>query len=134
VEAARVQLMSEFPLKPAAALKAPPAARHGPIGEWGFVEPHHKFAGQHHQGHKHATDHVTRLHRGTVRVSWRDPDGNEGVNEYTGPVYIEMVAERWHRFDALTDAEWDCIFARPSDKLLHEPYWAQIPPGFKAVR
>lgn len=119
----------EVELKPGHELVALQAAPDGNVGDRWHINKHFAFAGHHYQGHRHATDHLTNLVRGTVRVDWRDPDGREGSDVYVGPFYIDMPAERWHRFNAVTDAEWHCIFAAPSDKLLHTPFYAQIPPN-----
>jgi hypothetical protein len=107
------------------------AARHGNIGARWHVEPHHLFAGRKAVGHKHATDHLTYLEEGTIELLWRDEDGNKSRDEYTAPMWIDVPAERFHTIIAKTEAKWHCIFAAPSDKLLHEPFWAQIPPDYK---
>lgn len=124
----------EAALKPALELAGPPFAPHGNIGARWHVQPHFLFSGKKHQGHTHATDHLTFLESGTARVFWKDSDGNEGKMEFTGPMFCDIQAERWHLIEAVTDIKWFCIFAAPSDKLMSTPYYAQIPPDVLARR
>jgi hypothetical protein len=118
----------EIKLKGRDELRAPMTARKGPIGERWYVREHRLEHGERHRGEKHATDHLTRVHGGKLLMNWRDDNGGSGEELIEGPCYVDVLAERWHTFLAIDGpASFDCIFAKPSDKSLHEPYHSQIP-------
>jgi hypothetical protein len=86
----------------------------GYVGDFA-VRPTRVEWGAHHEGHAHWIDHLTVILKGPVRIEWRDPvSGEEGVIDVmTAPWFLNIPAERWHRFVPLSEAgaEWVCIFS-----------------------
>jgi hypothetical protein len=86
----------------------------GYVGDFAVRQMRAKF-GEPHEGHAHWIDHLTVILKGPVRIEWRDPEsGEEGVIDVmTTPWFLNIPADRWHRFTALTEAgaEWACIFS-----------------------
>ena len=70
-------------------------------------------AGQFHQGHRHAFDHVTMLFKGRVLCERL----GKPSKIYEAPAAIEIPAAEWHKFTALQDeCLYYCVFARNGAK------------------
>jgi hypothetical protein len=98
-------------------------AQHGAIGKMYFRRMSLPKGGIH-NGHAHFIDHVSIVYRGTVLIEWRnEKTGDTGEMlvdvppELIGGVKLNILADVWHKFTALSDQEvvWDCVFAQPTD-------------------
>jgi hypothetical protein len=86
----------------------------GYVGDFAVRPMSAKF-GQPHEGHAHWIDHLTVILKGPVRIEWNDPATGEAgnIDVMVTPWFLNIPAERWHRFVPLTEAgaEWVCIFS-----------------------
>jgi hypothetical protein len=86
----------------------------GYVGDFA-VRPMKAKYGQPHEGHAHWIDHLTIILKGPVRIEWDDPATGEAgnIDVLTAPWFLNIPAERWHRFVPLTEAgaEWVCVFS-----------------------
>lgn len=80
-----------------------------------WVRSHHlkKAGDQNGGGHLHSFDHVTMLHKGTVRVDVTDPEtGEQRSKEFTAPTFIVIRKHLKHKITALVDdTQYYCVFA-----------------------
>jgi hypothetical protein len=86
----------------------------GYVGDFA-VRPMKARFGLPHEGHAHWIDHLTVILKGPVRIEWNDPTTGEAgnIDVLVTPWFLNIPAERWHRFVPLTEAgaEWVCIFS-----------------------
>jgi hypothetical protein len=86
----------------------------GYVGDFAVRQMRAKF-GEPHEGHAHWIDHLTVILKGPVRIEWREPESAEEgtIDVLVTPWFLNIPAERWHRFVPLTEAgaEWVCIFS-----------------------
>lgn len=86
----------------------------GYVGDFA-VRPMRARFGYPHEGHAHWIDHLTIILKGPVRIEWNDQSTGEAgnIDVMTAPWFLNIPAERWHRFVPLTEAgaEWVCVFS-----------------------
>jgi len=90
--------------------------RYGQIGSL-FFRPNRLSFGESHDGHAHLIDHVSSVTKGSVRVEAHNPDTGERMSGVfvAGDKFL-VLADFWHLITPITPvAEWDCVFAQPSD-------------------
>lgn len=84
----------------------------GYVGDFAVRQMNAHF-GVSHEGHAHWIDHLTIITKGPVRIDWTEGNESGSMEIHQTPWVLNMPAERWHKFTALTEggAEWFCIFS-----------------------